>query len=106
MPKVRFIEHDGVEHVVDAPTGDSLMKIAVSNAIESISASCGGALACATCHCYIDEAWRDRVTPKGIVEDEMLEGVTAERRPESRLSCQIVVTEELDGLVVRLPDRQ
>ena|ERR1700722_6981614 len=106
MPKIKFVEHTGVEHVIDAPVGLNLMMIAVRNFVDGISGVCGGQCACATCHCYVDDAWQDRVPAMASLEEEMLDEVVAERRVGSRLSCQISITDELDGLVVHLPDRQ
>jgi 2Fe-2S ferredoxin len=107
MPKVTYIEHSGDEHVVDVPVGENVMRGAVNNGIEGIVGECGGGLACATCHCYVDEAWAGQVgEPTSDDERDMLESAASEVRPTSRLSCQIEVTPELDGLVVRLPERQ
>lgn len=107
MPIVTYIEIDGAERAVDLPAGENVMRGAVNNGIEGIVGECGGGLACATCHCYIDEAWADKVGgPSSDDERDMLESAAAEVRPTSRLSCQIEITPDLDGLVVRLPDRQ
>ena len=106
MAEVRFIAHDGAETVLDVQPGNSLMMAAVFDGIEAIEGVCGGCLSCATCHVYIDEAWRDRLPEPSGDELRMLAEVAAERRPGSRLSCQIEMREDLDGLVVRMPDRQ
>lgn len=107
MPIVTYVEADGAEHAVDVPAGDNVMRGAVNNGVEGIVGECGGGLACATCHCYVDEAWADKVGgPSSDDERDMLESAAAEVRPTSRLSCQIEITPDLDGLVVRLPDRQ
>lgn len=107
MPKVTYIEHNGGRHVVDVPIGENVMHGALYNAVEGIAGECGGAMSCATCHCYVDEAWTGRVGgPASQLEREMLECAFAEVRPNSRLSCQIEMTEALDGLIVRLPERQ
>jgi ferredoxin, 2Fe-2S len=106
MALVTYIEHGGTEHKVDVPSGDSVMRGAINNMIPGIIAECGGGLACATCHCYVDEAWIDRVGPPSVTEMEMLESAAAETRRGSRLSCQITVSDEFNGLVVRLPDKQ
>lgn len=107
MPRVTYVEADGAEHAVDVPAGDNVMRGAVNNGVEGIVGECGGGLACATCHCYVDEAWADKVGgPSSDDERDMLESAAAEVRPTSRLSCQIEITAELDGLVVRLPERQ
>lgn len=106
MASVTYIEHDGTPHTVEVPDGNSVMQGAVNNMIAGIVAECGGGLACATCHCYVDDAWIDRVGSTSEAEIEMLEATASERRRGSRLSCQITVTHELDGLVVRLPETQ
>ena len=106
MASVRYIEHNGTEHQVEVPEGDSVMRGAVDNAIDGIVAECGGGLACATCHCYVDDAWIDRVGPPSETEMQMLESTATERRRGSRLSCQISVSDRLDGLIVRLPEKQ
>ena len=105
MALITYIEHDGTEHKVEVETGYSVMQAALDNMLQGIVAECGGACSCATCHCYIDGAWTDKVgQPEGI-ESEMIEFAT-DRRDNSRLSCQLTVTEELDGLVVHLPESQ
>lgn len=86
--------------------GRSLMKAAVDAGVDGIAADCGGALTCATCHVYVDEAWLDRLPPPSADEDTMLDYTAEERRPNSRLSCQIALTPALDGLCVTLPQRQ
>ncbi len=106
MSLVTYIEHNGAEHKVDVPDGDSVMQGAVNNMIDGIVAECGGGLACATCHCYVDEAWIDRVGPPSGPESEMLEFAANAPGPNSRLSCQINMTDALDGLIVRLPESQ
>ncbi|NGY03911.1 2Fe-2S iron-sulfur cluster-binding protein [Solimonas terrae] len=106
MAAVTYIEHNGKQHQVEVNDGISLMDGAISNMVRGIIGECGGGLACATCHCYVDDAWIERLTPPSDTEKEMLESVAAERRPGSRLSCQIPVEPGLDGLVVRLPATQ
>lgn len=107
MPKVTYIEADGAQHAVDVPVGENVMRGAVNNGVEGIVGECGGGLACATCHCYVDTDWVDVVGgPSSDDERDMLESAAAEVRPTSRLSCQIEITPELDGLVVLLPERQ
>ena len=107
MPSVTYVEHNGASHVVDVPDGENVMHGAVYNGVEGILGECGGGLACATCHCYVDEAWTDKVGgPASQDERDMLESTASEVRPTSRLSCQIVVTDQLDGLVVHLPEKQ
>lgn len=107
MPKVTFIEYNGVAHPVDVPVGKSVMQGAVDNNVPGIDADCGGECACATCHVYVDAEWLPRVglPPAGSQEASML-SFAAVTQPDSRLSCQIQVTPELDGLVVRMPEGQ
>jgi 2Fe-2S ferredoxin len=107
MPQVTYIEHNGAERTIDVPAGENVMHGALFNGVEGIVGECGGALACATCHCYVDEAWTDKVGgPASPEERDMLEIAAAEVRPNSRLGCQIVVSEDLDGLIVRTPETQ
>jgi 2Fe-2S ferredoxin len=105
MPKIKYIEHSGKEHEVEVPEGWSVMEGAVKNLIPGIDADCGGACACATCHVYVDPAWADRLPPKEDMVATMLD-FAQDLEPNSRLSCQIKVTPELDGLVVRTPKSQ
>jgi 2Fe-2S ferredoxin len=105
MPKVRFNQPDGSTVEVDAASGASLMEAAVDHDVSGIVAECGGACSCATCHVYVDPAWGDKLIPPDPLEDGMLDCVI-ERRPTSRLSCQIKVTDALEGLVVDIPDAQ
>ena len=105
MAKITYIEFDGAEHTVDVKPGLSVMEGAVKNNIPGIDADCGGACACATCHVHVDDAWLAKTGEKSAMEESMLdfaEGVD----DNSRLSCQIKVTEELDGLIVRMPESQ
>jgi len=106
MPTIHFIHKDGTEQKVDAPLGLSLMEVAVKEGIEAIEGACGGGLACATCHLYIDPKFKERTMPEDgeISEDEedMLD-LAFDVRDESRLCCQIIITEELEGLKVALP---
>lgn len=107
MPIVTYVAADGARQAVDVPAGENVMRAAVNNGVEGIVGECGGGLACATCHCYVDEAWTAAVGgPSSDDERDMLESAAAEVRPTSRLSCQIEVSPELDGLVVLLPERQ
>jgi 2Fe-2S ferredoxin len=103
---VTYISNSGDTQEVAVPIGDSVMEGAIKNGIDGIVAECGGACQCATCHVYVDEAWLGRLKPIQEDEDEMLNTTAAERRPNSRLGCQIPVTKELDGLIVRTPERQ
>jgi ferredoxin, 2Fe-2S len=105
MPRIIFIGHDGVEHVVEAELETSLMKAAVNRMVPGVDGDCGGACACATCHVYVDPAWAGRTGVPDEIEKEMLEFVS-EPAENSRLSCQIDITAELDGLTVRLPKQQ
>lgn len=107
MAKVTYISHDGESRTVEVENGESVMRGAMNNGIDGIVAECGGGLACATCHCYVDEAWADKAgTPNSQDERDMLEMTAAEVKPTSRLSCQIELSDDLDGLVVHLPEAQ
>lgn len=106
MPKLTFIHHDNRTETVDAADGDSAMLAALTNGIDGIVAECGGGAVCATCHVYVDELWLDRLQPLDGGQDDLLDGVASDRLTTSRLSCQIKMTAELDGLVLRLPERQ
>lgn len=106
MTKVTYIEPGGNEVEIDAPLGWSLMQSATSNGVEGIVAECGGSCACATCHCYVEGDAAHALPPPEAFETAMLDAVVAERKPNSRLSCQIKVTPELDGLIVRVADVQ
>lgn len=105
MPKITYIAFDGNETTVDAKEGMSVMQTAVNNGVDGIVAECGGACSCATCHVYVDEGWFDKLPEAQAMEKEMLDFVMSPE-PTSRLSCQIKVTPELDGLVVRTPESQ
>jgi ferredoxin, 2Fe-2S len=106
MPTITFIRPDGARRDLAVAEGTSLMQAATQQGLGGIVAECGGNAMCATCHVYVDEAWSARLPPLSEDEDALLDGAAAERTPTSRLSCQIVATAGLDGLVVRLPDRQ
>lgn len=106
MPQIHFVHPDGRRESLDGAAGYSLMQVATQNGIDAIVAECGGNAMCATCHVYVDEAWLARLPPMSDDEDALLDGAAADRLSTSRLSCQIKLTPELDGLVVRLPDRQ
>ena len=105
MVKITYIEHGGKEHVVDVGVGLTVMEGARDNNIPGIDADCGGACACSTCHVYVDPAWMDRVPTKDPMEEDMLD-FAYEPKENSRLTCQLKVTPELDGLVVRMPEKQ
>lgn len=106
MPDITYISPDGTSTTLEARLGDSVMEVAVKHGVEGIVAECGGACSCATCHVYVDEAFTDRVGGAGDLEDDMLDGAAAERLPNSRLSCQIKMRDELDGLLVRVAPEQ
>ena len=105
MPTVTFTDHEGHRRVVDATAGDSVMETAVRNGVPGIVAECGGSLSCATCHVFVDEQDLGQLPPMEDMEDEMLYGTTEDRRDNSRLSCQIKVTEGMD-LHVTTPETQ
>ena len=105
MPKINFKDHSGSVRTIDAELGSTVMETAIRNNIPGIEAECGGACACATCHVYVDEAWREKVGEPSPMEEDMLD-FGYDVRPNSRLSCQIKVTAELDGLVVTTPEKQ
>jgi ferredoxin, 2Fe-2S len=106
MPKVIFIALDGTERAVDATVGESVMAAAVRNGIPGIIGECGGNCSCATCHVYVGEDFTASVGGAGDMEDDLLDLGVSERRATSRLSCQIPVTEDLDGLTVHVPEEQ
>lgn len=106
MVHVTFIEPSGKSVALDAPQGWSMMQVAMSKGVHGIEAECGGSCACATCHCYVEGEAAARVPPPLETEAAMLENVVAERRPNSRLSCQIKAVPELDGLVLRIAEEQ
>lgn len=105
MRRITLIEHNGTEHAVDAKAGDSLMTTAIKNRVPGIDADCGGACSCGTCHVFIDPAWLERVGEPGPFEEPMLD-LNPERAANSRLSCQIDISDDLEGLIVRLPEFQ
>ena len=105
MPKITYIEHSGKSHAVEVPNELSVMEGAVQNNIPGITADCGGACACATCHVYVDEKWFDKLKKKDEAEQDMLD-MAFEPNKFSRLSCQISVSDELDGLAVKIPSKQ
>lgn len=106
MPKVVFLTLDGASRIVDAQSGESVMAAAVRNGIPGIIGECGGNCSCATCHVYVDDEFTAAVGVAGDMEDDLLDLGVADRRDSSRLACQIRVTEELDGLTVRVPEEQ
>ena len=105
MTKITIVAHDGTRFDIEAENGSTVMENAIKNAVPGIEAECGGACACATCHVYVDEAFREIVGDPEPMEEDMLD-FAFDVRPNSRLSCQIRVRDELDGLVVTVPERQ
>lgn len=103
--EVCFISHDGREQSVTAEPGSTLMQVAMDNGVDGILGDCGGACACATCHCFVDEAWTEAVGEPNAIEKQMLECAESPQA-NSRLACQVDLSEHLDGLVVRLPESQ
>lgn len=105
MAKITYIQFDGTENVVDVKPGLTVMEGAVKNNIRGIDADCGGACACATCHVYVDDAWAEKTGKASVMEESMLDFAN-DLQPTSRLSCQIIVSDALDGLIVRMPENQ
>jgi 2Fe-2S ferredoxin len=106
MPVILYILRDGSTRRIEAKIGASVMETAVHHNVRGIDAECGGSCSCATCHVYVDGAFVGRLSPPDEMEREMLGGVASERLPSSRLSCQIIMTDDLDGLTVRVPETQ
>tara|TARA_B100000029_G_scaffold218260_1_gene216105 strand:- start:1350 stop:1670 length:321 start_codon:yes stop_codon:yes gene_type:complete len=105
MPKITYIEHNGKSHTLDVANGLTVMEGAIQNNIPGIDADCGGGCACATCHVYVDEKWFSKLSNIEDAENDMLD-VAFEPNSFSRLSCQIMISDELDGLVVKMPLKQ
>ena len=105
MPKITYIEHNGKSHTLDVANGLSVMEGAIENNIPGIDADCGGGMACATCHVYVKEEWFDKLPKKEDGEEDMID-MAYEPNKFSRLSCQLIVSGELEGLVVKLPEKQ
>ena len=105
MPKITYIEHNGKSHTINVANGLSVMEGAVQNNIPGIDADCGGSMACATCHVYVKEEWFDKLPKKEEGEEDMID-MAYEPNKYSRLSCQLTVSDELEGLVVKLPEKQ
>ena len=105
MPKITYIEHNGKTHKVEVPNELSVMEGAIQNNIPGIDADCGGSMACATCHVYVKEEWFNKLPKKEDGEEDMLD-MAFEPKKNSRLSCQLMVSDQLDGLVVNLPEKQ
>ncbi len=106
MITVTYIEPDGTEITVEGDIGDTVMSTAIANGVDGIVGECGGSMMCATCHCYVDDAWSDKTGDRMDGGDDMLESAVCEITLRSRLSCQIKLTEDLDGLTVHLPEEQ
>jgi 2Fe-2S ferredoxin len=105
MVKITFIDTAGAARTVEGEVGSTVMETAIKNGVPGIEAECGGACACSTCHVYVEDAWREKVGEPSPMEEDMLD-FAYEVKPSSRLSCQIKVSEELDGLTVQTPERQ
>ena len=105
MPKITYIEHIGKSHTIDIPKGLSVMEGAIQNNVPGIVADCGGSMACATCHVYVKEEWFDKLPKKEDGEEDMID-MAYEPNKFSRLSCQLIASDELEGLVVNLPEKQ
>jgi 2Fe-2S ferredoxin len=106
MAKITYIEHNGTEHVVDVASGLTVMEGARDNGVPGIEADCGGACACSTCHVYVAEEWVDQLPPKEAMEADMLDFAWEPDPVRSRLTCQLKVSDALDGLVVTMPEKQ
>lgn len=105
MPKITYIEANGTSHETEGEVGSTVMETAIRNSVPGVVAECGGACTCATCHVYVDDTWSKRVGGPSVMEEDMLD-FAYDVRDTSRLSCQIKVSDELDGLIVRVPERQ
>ena len=105
MPKITYIEHGGKSHTIEVSNGLSVMEGAVQKNIPGIDADCGGSMACATCHVYVKEEWFNKLPTKEDGEEDMLD-MAFEPKKNSRLSCQLMVSDQLNGLIVNLPEKQ
>ena len=105
MPKITYVEFEGKSHTVEVPSGLTVMEGAVQNNIPGIDADCGGGMSCATCHIYVNEEWLDKLPAKDDGEEDMLD-MAFEPKKNSRLSCQLIVSDALDGLIVNIPSKQ
>jgi ferredoxin, 2Fe-2S len=105
MPKITYVQPDGSQIDAEADVGSTVMETAIRNGVPGIVAECGGSCTCATCHVYVDDKWAETVGEPSMMEEDMLD-FAFDVRPTSRLSCQIKVKDELDGLVVHVPERQ
>ncbi len=106
MAKITYIEYCGTRHEIDVPNGFTVMEGARDNNIPGIEADCGGSCACSTCHVYVDESWVDRLPEKEAMEEDMLDFAWEPDPERSRLTCQLRVTDDLDGLIVQMPEKQ
>lgn len=106
MPQITFIDHEGQQTRLEVPLGQSLMEVAVRSDLEGIVGECGGSMMCATCHVYVEPDQAGRLPEMSPTEDAMLDSTASERKPNSRLSCQLVCTEVFEGLVVTTPESQ
>ncbi|MFT4564083.1 MAG: 2Fe-2S ferredoxin [Gammaproteobacteria bacterium] len=106
MPKVNYVTHSGETYTIEVPVGWSVMEGAIQNDVPGIVAECGGGCACATCHVFVDPKWADKLAERSSMEMDMLECTAAPSSEQSRLSCQLKVSEECDGLIVHLPEAQ
>ncbi|HET8596207.1 MAG TPA: 2Fe-2S iron-sulfur cluster-binding protein [Castellaniella sp.] len=106
MPTINYVLKDETIKQVDSQNGTSIMEAAILNNVDGIEAECGGSCSCATCHVYVSEAFMGLLPPPDAMEDELLDGTAAERRPNSRLSCQLSMSDALDGIVVQIPETQ
>jgi ferredoxin, 2Fe-2S len=106
MVKITYVLADGSRREIDAALGASIMETAIRNNVKGIDAECGGCLSCATCHVYVDEAWSGKLPPPEPDEEDMLGFVASDRKPGSRLSCQLKLAPSIDGIVVRIPPTQ
>ncbi len=106
MAKITYVEHGGTEHVVEVANGLTVMEGARDNNIPGIEADCGGACACSTCHVYVDAAWVEKLPAKDDMEEDMLDFAYEPDPTKSRLTCQLKVTDDLDGLRVQMPEKQ
>ena len=105
MPKITFVAFDGTKYEVEAKDGSTVMEAAVKNGVPGIEAECGGACACATCHVYVDEAWNGKTGEPDAMEEDMLD-FAQDANETSRLSCQIKLSDELDGITIKIPEFQ
>ena len=106
MAKITFVEHDGTEHVLEGEDGMTVMELAIKHSVPGIDADCGGACACATCHVYVREDWTDKVGKAVEMEEDMLDFAYEPDAARSRLTCQLKVTDAIEGLIVQMPEKQ